>query len=100
MQFDLSRLRRGEWIAGGGAVVLAAAMFLLPWYGLESPLGPTAATLGQPTSWDGWHGLTNLRWLVLVTILVALCARMAADDPARAVAAGHVRCDLDGASAS
>jgi hypothetical protein len=72
VEVHLSRLRRGEWIAGGGAVVLAAAMFLTPWYGVKSPLGPTAASLGQSTSWDGWHGLTNLRWLVLITILLAL----------------------------
>lgn len=72
MDVHLSRLRRGEWIVGGGALVLAAAMFLTPWYGVKSPLGPTAASLGRSTSWDGWHGLTNLRWLVLITILVAL----------------------------
>ena len=72
MQFDLSRLRRGEWIVGGGAVLLAAAMFLMPWYGVKSPLGPTVASLGGSTSWDGWNGLTNVRWLVLITILVAL----------------------------
>ncbi|HWE32952.1 MAG TPA: hypothetical protein VG410_05660 [Solirubrobacteraceae bacterium] len=71
MEFQLSRLRRGEWIVGGGAVVLAAVMFLTPWYGVKSPLGPTAASLGGSTSWDGWNGLTNLRWLVLLTILVA-----------------------------
>jgi uncharacterized membrane protein (DUF485 family) len=71
MAVHLSRLRRGEWIAGAGAVVLAAAMFLTPWYSVKSPLGPTAASLGRATSWDGWHGLTNLRWLVLLTILVA-----------------------------
>ena len=71
MEVHLSRLRRGELIAGGGAVVLAASMFLMPWYGVKSPLAPTAAGFG-PTSWDGWHGLTNVRWLVLVTILLAL----------------------------
>jgi hypothetical protein len=72
VDFDPSRLRRGELIAGGGAVVLAVSLFLLPWYGLRSPLGPTAASLGASTSFDGWNGLSHLRWLVLVTILVAL----------------------------
>lgn len=72
MEFRLSRLRRGEWIVAGGAVLLAVAMFLMPWYGVKSPLGPTAASLGGATSWDGWSGLTNLRWLVIVTIVVAL----------------------------
>jgi len=56
MDFDLSRLRRGEWIAGTSALVLLACLLLLQWYG----------------SLNGWHGLTHLRWLVLLTILAAL----------------------------
>jgi hypothetical protein len=71
LKFDPTRLRRGELIVGGGAVALAAAMFLLPWYGIKSPFGLTAASLGLTTSLDGWNGLSNIRWLVLVTILVA-----------------------------
>jgi hypothetical protein len=47
-------------------------MFLLPWYGIKSPFGPTAASLGLTTSLDGWNGLSHLRWLVLITILAAL----------------------------
>jgi hypothetical protein len=73
MEFDVSRLRRGELIAGGGAVVLLVCLFLLPWYGIKAPFGPTAATLpGAHRSVDGWHGLAHLRWLVLVTIVLAL----------------------------
>ena len=43
MDFDPSRLRRGEWIVGAGAVVLLASMFVLQWYGVSGQLGPTAA---------------------------------------------------------
>jgi len=56
MGFDLSRLRGGEWIAGASAVLLLACEFLLKWYG---PL-------------NGWHELTHLRWLVLLTVVAAL----------------------------
>ena len=33
---------------------------------------PQAARLGFPTSVNGWHGLTTLRWFLLVTILLSL----------------------------
>jgi predicted signal transduction protein with EAL and GGDEF domain len=72
MYFDVSRLRRGELLAGGGAVVLAVSLFLLPWYGIKSPFAQTAATFHLPTTTDGWDGLEHLRWLVLVTILLGL----------------------------
>ncbi len=72
MGFDPSRLRRGEWIAGAGAVLLLAFMFLLNWYGLKGTFAPTASTLGISTSVNAWDGLTNLRWLMLITIVVAL----------------------------
>jgi hypothetical protein len=72
VEFDPSRLRRGELIVGGGALALAVAMFLLPWYGVKSVLAPGLALSGHPTSFDGWNGLSHLRWLVLVTLLVAV----------------------------
>jgi hypothetical protein len=60
-----SRLRPGEWIAGGGALVLIVCVFALGWYGV-----PRAGTTSS--SENGWHGLTHLRWLVLIAILLAL----------------------------
>ncbi len=59
-------------IAGGAAAVLLMSMFLLPWYGLTGTIAPVAARLGVSTSVNGWHSLTSLRWLMLVTILAAL----------------------------
>jgi hypothetical protein len=44
----------------------------MPWYGVQGVLAPELALTHHATSWDGWHGLTNLRWLVLLTILLAL----------------------------
>ncbi len=56
MSFEWSRLRRGEWLAGAGGVVLLASMLLLSWYRL------TFSTV------DGWNGLTHLRWLLVITV--------------------------------
>lgn len=56
---------------GASSLVLLASMFLLSWYGLKSRLAPTAAQLGVSTSVNGWNGLTHVRWLVLVTVIVA-----------------------------
>jgi hypothetical protein len=67
MDFRASRLRRGEVIAAVSGVLLLAFMFLLTWYGLKTPVGWTAATLGLPTSFSGWHELTHLHWLLLIT---------------------------------
>jgi hypothetical protein len=72
MEFNPSRLRKGEWIVGAGGIVLLASMFLLKWYGLTGTVAPQAEHLGFPTALNGWHGLTTLRWFMLVTIIVSL----------------------------
>ncbi len=65
-----SRLRSGEWIAGAGALLLIVFMLALSWYGGQQ--APARSAPARPASFNGWHGLTHLRWLVLVTILAAL----------------------------
>ncbi len=72
MNLDPSRLRRGEWIVAVSAALLLVFMLFLNWYGLSSTLAPTAAALGRPTSYTGWSALTHLRWLILLTIAMAL----------------------------
>jgi hypothetical protein len=72
MDLDPSRLRRGELLVGAGAVVLLASMFLLKWYGLSGQPSPIGARLGSSTSVNGWHALTTIRWLELVTIVCGL----------------------------
>jgi hypothetical protein len=72
VDFELSRLRRGEVIAGSSALLLVVFMFVLPWYGVKAPLGWTAATLGVRISFTGWDALTHMRWLLLITPLAAL----------------------------
>jgi hypothetical protein len=56
MDFDPSRLRRGELLAGAGAVLLLVFMLAGKWAGSHS----------------GWMALTSLRWLIAVTVAAAL----------------------------
>jgi hypothetical protein len=72
VDFDPARLRRGEWIAGASAVLTLVFLFALPWFGLGSVRSPAVTSLGSSTSINGWHGLTHVRWLVLITVLCAL----------------------------
>lgn len=63
MTFDGGRLRTGELIAGGGGILLLVALFVLPW----------SAVSGVPGSArDGWHLVTNIRWILLLTIASSL----------------------------
>jgi hypothetical protein len=72
-----SRLRRGEVIAAAGAVVLLISLILLSWYGLSGAVQRSAAALGITTTISGWDALTDLRWLILVTAIVALALTFA-----------------------
>ncbi len=72
MDLHPSRLRRGEWVAATGAVLLLVFLFALPWYAVKAPYRPTASLVGVDTSPNGWHSLTHLRWLLMATILSAL----------------------------
>jgi hypothetical protein len=62
MELDPSRLRRGEMLAGASAVLLAIFLVGGKWYGDG---GQTGGSL------TGWQALTDLRWLMLVTIVAA-----------------------------
>jgi hypothetical protein len=72
VRFQWSRLRRPEIVAGVAAVVLLAAMFALPWYGIKHKLAPLAANLGVSTSQDAWNSLSTTRWLMVLTVAAAL----------------------------
>jgi cytochrome bd-type quinol oxidase subunit 2 len=62
MDLDPSRLRRGELLAGASAVLLAIFLVGGKWYGAAGASG---------ASRTGWQALTDLRWLLLVTIVAA-----------------------------
>jgi hypothetical protein len=73
MDLDPARLRRGELLAGTGAVLLLVFLLAGKWYGH----GDQART--------GWEALTVLRWLLVVTIAAALAlvvAQIARRSPA------------------
>jgi hypothetical protein len=65
MDFDPGRLRRGELLAGTGAVLLLLFMLAGKWYGRGG------------RSRTGWQALTDLRWLLLVTIAAAFALTLA-----------------------
>lgn len=65
MDLDPARLRRGELLAGVGAVLLLVFMLAGKWYGS----GAHART--------GWEALTTLRWLLVVTIAAAFALVLA-----------------------
>ena len=74
MNPSLGRLRFGEWLASSGAIVMAASLFALHWYGGARPR-------------TGWDALTTLRWPMLVTVVVVLAAVAAQLRPGPALAA-------------
>jgi hypothetical protein len=59
-------------ISAASALILLALMLLLKWFGLAGNPGPTAARAAVSTAENAWRGLTVLRWLMLLTILVAV----------------------------
>jgi hypothetical protein len=71
MSFEISRLRRGERVVGVGAVLLFIFMFFFKWFGFAVP-GVGGAYLniaGVSTSWNAWHSMEVIRWLLLFTLL-------------------------------
>jgi hypothetical protein len=73
MDFDPARLRRGELLAGTGAVLLLVFLVAGKWYGRGG------------RSRTGWEAVTNLRWLLVVTIAAAfalVAAQVARRSPA------------------
>ena len=61
----LERLRWPEWLIAAGGVLLLVAILALPWYH------------GAHGSLNGWHGLTRLRWVLVVTVALALATVLA-----------------------
>ncbi|MBV9607214.1 MAG: hypothetical protein JO027_19015 [Solirubrobacterales bacterium] len=65
MDLDPARLRRGELLAGTGAVLLLVFMVAGKWYG------------DGAHSRTGWQALTTLRWLLVLTIVAAFALVLA-----------------------
>jgi hypothetical protein len=67
-----ARVQRGELIAAGSAFALLLLMFLTEWYGIN--VLPTASAEGaaRETAVNAWQALTLSRWVLLLTIVVAI----------------------------
>ncbi|HEY4278239.1 MAG TPA: hypothetical protein VGM91_08475 [Conexibacter sp.] len=68
MTLQLSRVRRGEWIAGVGAVVLLVTLFGIDWYGASFHVSSELSSVSFSAGANGWHSHTILRWFMLLTI--------------------------------
>jgi hypothetical protein len=68
-----TRIFTGELISFACAVTLLPIMFLLDWYGVVG-LPIEARRSGITTAENAWTVLTNLRWLMLLTIIAAVGA--------------------------
>jgi hypothetical protein len=61
-------------IAGLGGIALLVALLLLPWYGLRHQFLFASGEFGSrsATSATGWDSVSVLRWVLLITALVAI----------------------------
>ena len=66
------KLRHGDLISVVSALVLAALMFALEWFGLAVTPSLSARRAAVSSAENAWHGLTVLRWLMLLTIAAAV----------------------------
>jgi hypothetical protein len=64
------RIRIGELISAASALVLAAIMFGLEWFGAVGL--PRSRRSGIETAENAWRVLTGTRWFMLAAIAVAL----------------------------
>jgi hypothetical protein len=62
---------RGERVSASCAVALLVFMFAFAWYGVDQMPGRVSGRRVVTTA-NAWDGLMAVRWVMLVTILVAL----------------------------
>jgi hypothetical protein len=63
---------QAELIAAAGAVLLVVSLLFLKWFGVGGEVGRFAPRAVATGSEGAWHTLTVLRWLVLLTSVVAV----------------------------
>jgi hypothetical protein len=83
MNFNLTRLGRGERIVAAAALALFVFLFFFKWFGVTVPrlFSAFVSVAGYSTSFTGWRTLTDARWVLLLAILaaVALVVLVASD---------------------
>jgi hypothetical protein len=65
------RIHTGELASAAGAVLLLVLMFATAWYGVDRPPGK-ASGAERTSAADAWNSLPVLRWLMMLTIIVAI----------------------------
>jgi hypothetical protein len=66
------RLTRGELLSALSGLVLVVLVFAVPWFGEDAVPGPGHRSVTSTET--GWQALSDVRWLILVTVLVAFAA--------------------------
>jgi hypothetical protein len=66
------RVLFGELTSSASAVLLLVFLFATEWYGVAGVPDPSAARPAISTAESGWTALSMVRWVVLVTALVAI----------------------------
>ena len=76
MTFDLSRLRRGEQVAAGAAVLLFILMFF-DWYSVSVSAGPIGFSVGG-SAWQAF-GLLDIYLFVVIVAAIGLAVLTATE---------------------
>jgi hypothetical protein len=69
-----SRPGIGELVSAGCALALLILMLATAWYGVAGVPDPTFARPAVSGTETGWDGLTDIRWVVVLTAIVAVGA--------------------------
>jgi len=69
-----SPLGVGEMVSAGCALALLILLLTTAWYGVAGVPDPTYARPAVSGTETGWDGLTYVRWLIVVTAIVAVGA--------------------------
>ena len=81
-------LTRGELISALSAVLLLGLMFAVAWYGVDGIPGRPDSRGGAAGAETAWQGLSVVRWLMLLTVILAFATlAVHAGRPARQVVA-------------
>jgi len=71
---DLSKLRRGELIAGVGGIVLLLALFIFDWYGVDVNVTTPFGDVGGGADFGAWDGQGFTGTIANLVILAAAIA--------------------------
>ena len=69
-----SRPGTGELVSAGCALALLILLFATAWYGVAGVPDPTYARPAVSGTESGWDGLTDVRWVIVLTAVVAVGA--------------------------